>query len=580
MEKNSNRRKSSIKTWLLIPLVLLGALVIFSNSISINNLGNVNKKATTISDKYLEGIAKLSDIQGIAKDIHNMGLSHIVATNSSTMIDLVNSINAQKGVLDEEIANYQKYLDQSEYSTYEELLENCEGFKNSIATMIAVSANNDSIGAFNIANGDLNNYSLELYNHINTLMDASRKASETANNELAKTYEISSILDVAIAIICIIAIIIAVLVIFRKIIRPITNAERELSIIISDIDNRQGDLTKRITIFANDEIAALGNGINSFIEKLQSIFGMVSESSQRMDNITGEVSDHVINSSNSITDLSAFTQELSATMSEIGNNAGAINSNAASVNTEVNNIAVRTNEINSYSKNMKEHAEELENTASTNMNTTKIKVSQILEVLNKAIEDSKSIDQINSLTEDILNIAQQTNLLSLNAAIEAARAGEVGKGFAVVADEIRHLADESGETANHIQEINSIIIGAVHNLITHSNDLIDYLNESIMHDFEDFVKAGGEYKRNATYIENVMEEFSLKTDALEASVSEIAASIDSISTAIDEGTNGVASTADSVQELAADIENISNQINDNKEIAGILKKETEIFVHL
>ena len=580
MANNSNKRKSSIKAWLLIPLILLGALVIFSNTISINNLGNVNKKATTISDTYLESIVKLSDIQNITKDIHNMGLSHIVATDAGTMIDLVNLINARKSVLDEEIVNYQKYLAKSEYSIYEELLESCEGFKNSISTMIALSANSDNISAFSIANGDLNSYALQLYDHINALMEASKNASETAKNELSRTYNISSILNIVIAVICVSAIIIAVFVIFRKIVHPITNAEKELSVIINDIDNRQGDLTKRITIFANDEIAALGNGINSFIEKLQNIFGMVSESSQKMDNITGEISERVINSSNSITDLSAFTQELSATMSEIGNNAGAINNNAAAVNKEVNTIAIRTNEINSYSKDMKEHAEKLENTASTNMNTTKKKVAQILEVLNKSIEDSQSIDRINSLTEDILNIAQQTNLLSLNAAIEAARAGEVGKGFAVVADEIRHLADESGETANHIQEINSIIIEAVHNLATHSNDLISYLNESIMHDFEDFVTAGGEYKRNATYIENVMAEFSLKTDALKASVSEIASSIDSISTAIDEGTNGVASTADSVQELAADIENISNQINDNKEIAGILKKETEIFVSL
>ena len=307
---------------------------------------------------------------------------------------------------------------------------------------------------------------------------------------------------------------------------------------------------------------------------------MVSEISNKMDKITGEISERIITSNGSVTDLSAFTEELSATMSEVGNNSFTINDNVSSVNEEVNTIAEKTVEINSYSKKMKIHAEKMENTARINMDTTMTKVSQILAVLNKAIEDSKSIDQINNLTDNILNISEQTTLLALNASIEAARAGEAGKGFAVVASEINHLADESSSTANHIQTINSVIVEAVHNLAFHANDLIDYLNNSILHDFEDFVKAGGEYKQNATYIENVMEQFTMRTDALKNSVSEIANSMDSISTAIDEGTNGVASTADSVQELATDIENISKEIEDNREIASTLKKETEVFVNL
>ena len=229
---------------------------------------------------------------------------------------------------------------------------------------------------------------------------------------------------------------------------------------------------------------------------------------------------------------------------------------------------------------MKQHAEKMENTAKTNMDVTRQKVDQILEVLNKAIEDSKSIDQINDLTSDILSIAKQTNLLALNALIEAARAGEVGKGFAVVAHEIGDLADASKSTANHIQEINSVIVEAVHNLAKHSQDLIEYLNESIMEDFSSFVKAGVEYRDNATYIEDAMSEFTKKTERLKVNVAQIANAIDSISEAIDEGAQGVNGTADSVQDLAADIDTISNEMNENQEIAGGLKKETEIFVRL
>lgn len=578
--KKPSKRKSSIKTWLFTPLLILAVLAIFTNTISIVNLKNVNSKATTISDKYLTGITVLADLQGQAKNIHNMALSHIVATDSTTMIELVSLINADEKKLDETFESYRKYLGNSDKQEFTVLLGNYEGFKKNIANMMALSADNKKEKAFNVANVDLKNYSDNLYAKIEKMVNDSRAASNEAKTELQRVYKVSSVINIVTISICVLSIIIAVLVVLRKIITPITNGERELTAIIKDIDERHGDLTKRITIYSNDEIAALGNGINSFIEKLQSIFGMVSESSVKMNNITGEISERIITANGSVTDLSAFTEELSATMSEVGNNSNTINNNVASVNKEVNTIAEKTVEINSYSKQMKAHAEKIENTARTNMEITKEKVSQILSVLNKAIEDSNSIDQINNLTSNILNISEQTTLLALNASIEAARAGSAGKGFAVVASEIGHLADESSETASHIQTINSVIVEAVHNLASHANDLIEYLNSSILYDFEDFVTAGGEYKQNATYIEQVMEQFTLRTDALKNSVSEIANSIDSISTAIDEGTNGVASTADSVQELAADIENISREIEDNREIASTLKKETEVFVNL
>ena len=578
--KKNSKKKSSIKTWLFTPLLILAVLAIFTNTISIVNLKNVNAKATTISDKYLTGITVLADLQGQAKNIHNMALSHIVATDSATMIELVSLINADEKKLYETIESYRKYLGNSDKQEFTVLLGNYEGFKKNIAHMMALSADNKKEKAFNVANVDLKNYSDNLYAKIEKMVNDSRTASNEAKIELQRVYKVSSVINIVTISICIISIIIAVLVVLRKIITPITNGERELTAIIKDIDERHGDLTKRITIYSNDEIAALGNGINSFIEKLQSIFSMVSESSVKMNNVTGEISERIITANGSVTDLSAFTEELSATMSEVGNNSNTINNNVASVNKEVNTIAEKTVEINSYSKQMKAHAEKIENTARTNMEITKEKVSQILSVLNKAIEDSNSIDQINNLTSNILNISEQTTLLALNASIEAARAGSAGKGFAVVASEIGHLADESSETASHIQTINSVIVEAVHNLASHANDLIEYLNSSILYDFEDFVTAGGEYKQNATYIEQVMEQFTLRTDALKNSVSEIANSIDSISTAIDEGTNGVASTADSVQELAADIENISREIEDNREIASTLKKETEVFVNL
>lgn len=568
--------RSSIRFWVYLPIIILGLIAVISNIASEHNIRQVNKKATVISDTYLVGITELSDIEAIAKDIHAAGLSHIVATDSNSMINYVKIINTKKTQLDKKINELKKYSTGQE-SVYNNIVKKYTVFKDSISTMIALSADTKNEAAFAIANGKLKDSSEAMYSGINRMIENAKKSSQEAKTTLQKGYMSALVTSIVSITICVVAFLFAAVVVQRKIISPIVKSKKEIDDIINDIDERKGDLTKRITVQSDDEISALGMGINTFIERLQGILGMVSGSSKNMDKIAGEVSERVHRSNNSVSDLSSLTEELAATMTQIGSDTARINDNAASVNQDVIVIADRSSEINNYSVEMKEHAEKM---AQTNMDVTKEKVELILSELNKAIEDSKSIDKINDLTGDILNIAQQTNLLALNASIEAARAGEVGRGFAVVAHEIGDLADASRNTASHIQEINTVIVEAVHSLAGHSQDLIEYLNESIMEDFSTFVKAGTEYRDNATYIEEAMGEFNKKTETLKDTVEQIATAIDSISNAIDEGAQGVNGTADSVQDLAADIEIISNEMNENQAIAEDLKKETEIFVRL
>jgi methyl-accepting chemotaxis protein len=267
-------------------------------------------------------------------------------------------------------------------------------------------------------------------------------------------------------------------------------------------------------------------------------------------------------------------------MQEVANSAARINDRTTSINDEVSDIAERSSEINGYAMAMKERADEMETNARTNSETTSRKVSEILNVLNQAIENSESVDQVNTLTNEILSISSQTNLLALNASIEAARAGEAGKGFAVVAEEIRQLADSTRDTANRIQDINAVVTDAVHNLAENANNLVTYMNDMILPEFDAFVSAGGQYKDDATYIENVMKEFTDKTDELKGVMNEIADSINTITNAIDEGVNGVTGAAESTQVLVGDMDNIARRMDENFAIAGDLKQETSIFTKL
>ena len=580
MTKKKQKKSVSIKVVILVPVIILGLISVFSNIMALSNIRKVNKNAIAIADESLNSISELSTIEEKSLEIHKLALSHIIATDFDTMVGLVETIRSEEDEMDAALEEYSDYVLDENADDFKNLKKNYAAFKDEIANLMAYSANGENEKAYASANGEVSDCADAMQKSIVTMVDSNEKVVEQSRKQLNSVYHAALVTNGVIILISLAAIVYVLYNVLFKVIRPLTKTERELNAIIRDIDKREGDLTKRVTVASNNEIGALGNGINLFVGKLQDIFKMITGNSQQMEKVVNEVMGSVHTSNSSVTDLSALTEELAATMEEMSANAALINSNTESVRDEVNVIAYRSNEINDYTKKMKEHADGMEHAARSNMESTGTKVNEILTVLNQAISDSSSVDQVNNLTDDILNIASQTNLLALNASIEAARAGEAGKGFAVVAAEISHLASESQNTANNIQKINNIVTTAVHNLADNANELVKYLNDAILPEFESFVTAGSEYKKNASYIENVMNEFSDKTDNLQKSMQEIAGSINTITNAIEEGVKGVSNAAENIQVLVVDMEDIAQHMDDNQSIAVSLKKETEVFKKL
>ena len=577
MKKQGRFRTKMI---ILIPVFVIGIISIISSVLAVKNIRKVNENATQIANGYMVCIADLGSIQIETEKIHRLGLSHIVATDLDSMISLVDVIRSEQTVLDEYLSDFEQFIDDSDRENYEAILSNYEGLKYENANLMAYSANGDKEAAYALANGAISEYADKIDQNIMAIQEVVNNNADTAKQQLTKVYKYSLTVSFVTIAVSTASLLFAVFSVLKMVIVPLSKTKNEINEIIDGIDRREGDLTRRVTIMENQEVAAVGSGINLFMGKLQDIFKTIIHNSKRMETVVNEVRESVMTSNSSVSDLSALTEELSATMQEMSDNASLINSNTESVAGEVNQIAERTTEINNYTKEMKGHADSMESAARSNMESTGTKVNEILEVLNRAIEDSNSVNQVNSLTDDILNIASQTNLLALNASIEAARAGDAGRGFAVVATEISQLAAASQEAANRIQQINSVVTQAVHNLADNANGLVQYMNESILPEFEEFVTAGSEYKNKATYIENVMNEFESKTDSLKNTMVEIQKSINTIAHAIEEGAKGVSNAADSTQVLVTDMENISNRMDENFEIATDLKKETAIFTKI
>lgn len=579
--KNSSKKHSySIRILVMLPVIILGFFGIVSNLLALTNLQKVNSDAKNISENCIESIATLSEIRSNVQNIHKMALQHIIATKYDTMISIVEETEAREAELENQLIELQDYISKEDVEEYNNIVTNYKQYKKAYIQLIAFSAASDTTSAYQYANGDFEKFGSSIQASIDTIIDSANKQADEANKELATTYRTSSFISIFAIVISIFAMAAAVYIVVFKVIKPTKRAQKQLSEIITDIEQRQGDLTKRIDDVSVKEIGALNEGINEFISKLQNIFLTLTDNTERIDVVVKSVTESVVTSNDSMTDLSALTEELSATMQDVSSNVDKINDNTEKVNANVRDIAERSDEVREYSIGMKQNADSVEQSARNNLVTTEAKVNEILSILNQSIEESKSVEQVNMLTEDILSIASQTNLLALNASIEAARAGEAGKGFAVVAEEIRQLAESSTENANNIQKINNTVIQAVRNLADNATNLVNYTNETILPEFNEFVETGVKNKENAAYIESVMNEFAEKTGSLRISISDIAESLNTISRAISDGVEGVNGVAESTQMLVGDMETILERMDENQKISEQLSEETAMFVKL
>ena len=399
------------------------------------------------------------------------------------------------------------------------------------------------------------------------------EASQDLNNQ----YNSSIKMYVAIAIIMFIMQI-AIIIMLLTVIRPLKLANKQLNGIIEDIDKNNGDLTARINVKSDDEIGELVGGINVFIEKLHLIMkdikassDSIKESSVSMDNEISEVNNNANNISASMQQMAAGMQEVSATVEEIS--AGTDNIFKAMVN-----ITDKIEQGNEITFKIQEKSVEYRTTTENGMNTTNDMVVKIKDGLNQSIENSRKVERIQELTEDILSISSQTNMLALNASIEAARAGEAGKGFAVVADEIRNLAEQSKENVENIQSVTDAVKKAVENLKKDAEHMLEFVETDVTDSYHKFDELAGYYNEDASNVNELVSDFSATSEELLASISSILESINGISVAADESANGTTNIADRTVSVADKSSIVNNHLKEAEEAAGRLNDEVSKFV--
>lgn len=425
----------------------------------------------------------------------------------------------------------------------------------------------------NIATGMMIDYSEQIAQY---LTEKSPEVEELLAKQAALNAGMSSSNTTKI-VMAVVATFLTILVAAVGVIQPLVAMNRKLKDIINGIESGSGDLTQRVKVKGKDEIGQLAVGINAFIESLQEVMVEVKDSSDKLENVVNNVVDKVGTVNREATDISAVMQELAATMEEISASTINIRENTQGASDGVNVLAGASEDLVAYADSMNQRASELESKAEENKQTTSTVVGENISKLEQAMEDSRKVEQINELTNQILSISSQTNLLALNASIEAARAGEAGRGFAVVAEEIRQLADSSKATADNIQEINQFVIAAVKELIESSKVIVDYINKVILPDYDGFVDSGKQYNEDAAHVKEIVTQFNEMAAKLQGLVDGVTHMVGEIAIAIEDSTKSVTEVTESATVLAEEIDVVADEMKDNKAVADALHAQTVRF---
>lgn len=571
----------SIRFKVIIPIAVLAILLIVSSIMGLYSAKKQMNAGTDISDNYTRSITQIGDINKWITSIGKVMYAHCIAVEDERKESLTEEAEEIITNIETLLTEYEECLDGGEeVDVYYQFKDIYATYKDGVQNVMRYSSGGWGRMSTQLIESQQAPLEQELEKLLSTMSDINREGMKNAVVTQEKAYHNSLLSSIVFITIAIIMLILTIFICYVSIVRPLRKVNHELAFIVDSINKNQGDLTARITVSGKDEIGTIAYGINLFMETLQKVMGKIRKSSESMDNIVEDVFYKVTTVNDNASDISSVMEQISASMQEISSTITTVQDNTCGIGDNVTKLADASNELLNYSETMEKTAGDMEKNAVKNKQNTSQIVNSIIGKLQIAIKESKKVEKVNELTDNILNISSQTNLLALNASIEAARAGEAGKGFAVVANEISQLADSSRETANNIQSINTMVITSVNELISNSNHLVKYINENILPDYDGFVLAGKQYSKDSIYINETIEKFDQMAMNLRHLMNNINESINEISSAIDESANGVANVTANTSNLVKDIDQISLGIGKNREVTEELNIEAQHFVKL
>ncbi|MBQ7926134.1 MAG: methyl-accepting chemotaxis protein [Lachnospiraceae bacterium] len=567
----------SISIAVIVPVLILGVLSIWMGAKAAVNIVGLKSASNGTMQEYIPEIETLGQIREEVMKLEQVALLHAASVSYKDMAEVAATVQQQDAALKAAIEEYRKYAEGDKQVTYDIMVDGYEKLSTTTLRVLGYSGNRNKLEASQIAKNELSEGATVILAAVKNAESQLYALIAAESEQVVIKYKDAMSNNNVLFDLIIVVFIITMAVLIVKVVLPLRKLHKEVKGVTSKLNSGDGDLTMRITKVRDDELGLVAESINLFMDKLQTLSGLLRINSLKLDKVAGEVVDTVQASDIIASDLSNLTRQLAAALADIEQNAICIDEKTQQISGDAAYIVENSGSMGDYSEGMKDRAAQLEKHAKETKEVINERVGEVMADLGTAIKDSNSIQEVNLLTEEILNISNKTNLLALNASIEAARAGEAGKGFAVVANQIGELANSSEDAANRIQKVNTVVTAAVLNLAENAKWMLDYLSETILPRFEGFVEAGEHYREDAVHVEDIMKEVTARADSLNRTITSVSQAVALISTSIDNSVTGITDAADSAGSMVKDMHKIARGMEINRKIATDLNAETSMI---
>lgn len=390
---------------------------------------------------------------------------------------------------------------------------------------------------------------------------------------LSKIYDLTTMMIVLSILFLVLGIAITIL-IARNISRPIKEVTKHLNVMSTG--DFTADLPQKL-MNKQDEIGSLAHSLDKMQNSMRSMLKSVMDECTNVSQMLSDINTHMADLNESIEEISSTTEQLSAGTQETAAASEEIDATSQEVEKAIQSVAEKAQEgaatvakVNKISAEMKESAISSKQGAMQIYGKTKADME-------RALEQAKAVNQINELSDTILDITAQTNLLALNAAIEAARAGEAGQGFAVVAEEIRNLAESSKTSVSRIQEVTKDVLTVVNALSSSSMEIMEFIDKKVLQDYESVVQNSERYNKLSKVINDIVTDFSATSEELLASMDNMVHAIDQISVSANEEASGATNIAQRAEVIVNKAENVINLASTSNKKSDELIKLVQQF---